>query len=30
MTSNMSFRDLGNEQFKAGNFKEAEGLYTQA
>lgn len=26
----MSFRELGNEQFKAGQFKEAEALYTQA
>lgn len=26
----MSFRELGNEQFKAGQFKEAETLYTQA
>ncbi|KKY17464.1 putative u-box domain-containing protein [Phaeomoniella chlamydospora] len=25
-----SLRELGNEQFKAGNYKEAEALYTQA
>jgi hypothetical protein len=26
----MALKDLGNEQFKAGQFKEAEELYTQA
>jgi hypothetical protein len=27
---NMSFRELGNEHFKAGQYKEAEQLYTEA
>jgi len=26
----MSLRDLGNENFKAGKYKEAEQLYSQA
>ena len=26
----MSLRDQGNEHFKAGEFKDAEALYTQA
>jgi hypothetical protein len=25
-----TFKDLGNEHFKAGQFKEAEQLYTEA
>ncbi|ETI27309.1 hypothetical protein G647_09499 [Cladophialophora carrionii CBS 160.54] len=30
MSQPASFKDLGNEHFKAGKFKEAEQLYTQA
>jgi hypothetical protein len=30
MSHPASFKDLGNEHFKAGQFKEAEQLYTQA